>query len=262
MMSQDEKREYELMRSELDQERIRRMNVENDFNSQQGFSEGKNSNIIEFQLDLKEELDRIYHLLKGDIITTDGDGNEKWISPDDDRLIILSDYGVKQIMNILSFYINKNTLLSNYDEETIFWKVRDFGIEISDLVYWKYEDFFYYPSVEKLMSLCIKLIRKNPELYYEFLIKYDNGLMQIDELVLYKYCSRWSALELQKKLRHYPIIILSLVDSVHSTYLRALNGEERESLRKDMKILHTDRDYGMGNQKVSKFSMLKPSTWK
>lgn len=261
MMGQEELREYELMRKELDSERIRRMSIENDFN-QHGMGEQRNVNIVEFQLDLREELDRIHHLLKGDIVSIDNEGNEKWESPTDDRLIILSDYGVKQIMNIIYFYINKNTLLSNYDEETIYWKVRDFGIELSDLIFNKYEDFFYYPSVEILMAQSKNIIRNNPKEFTEFLTVSGNGEYIIDESTLYKYCMRWSMWELQSKIRHYPILVLSLVDSVHSTYLRALNGEERESLRKQMSIIQSLNTNPMLDGKQSKFSMIKPSTWK
>lgn len=248
-MIDEDKRQVLLMEKELEEERLRRQTIENQFsrNNNASINEmNENNSMIDTQLDLSEELDRIYHLLKGDIIEYDNEGGERWVSPDDDRLKILSDYGVKQIMNIIHFYINKNTLLSNYNEEIIFWKVRDFGIELSDLLFNRYEAFFYYPSVEDLYEKYSK-------------IAMEKGLA-ISEDDLYNKCIQWSKEELQSKLRHYPMIVTALVDSVHSTFLRALNGEERESLRKNWNIHQSfnSNDQGMNS---NKFKLLKPSTW-
>lgn len=244
-MNEEDLRVLQLAQKEVEQERIRRMEIENRFNSHADNLEGnRNQNVMEFQLDLKEELDRIYHLLRGDVLDVDEEGNTVWKEPKDDRLKILSDYGVKQLMNIIHFYINKNTLLSNYEEETIFWKVRDFGIELSDLLFNRYEAFFYYPTPEEL---------------YEKLYNYSKQ-MGIPEDELYTKCIQWSKEELQSKLRHYPIIVMALVDSIHSTYLRALNGEERESLRKQMSIIQSLNNNEATPSQQSKFS-LNPLKW-
>ena len=246
-MNEEDIRAFTTMQKELEGERIRRMDIENKFSQEANMGNPNRENIVEFQLNLQEELDRIYHLLKGDVLLRDEEGNEKWTEPDDDRLKILSDYGVKQLMNIIYFYINKNTLLSNFKEEDIFWKVRDFGIELSDLMFNRYEAFFSYPTPEELYS------------YYSTLA-YEEGL-NIEPHELYLKCIQWSKEELQSKLRHYPIIIMALVDSVHSTYLRALNGEERESLRRNTNI-HATYDNRLPQEyNKSNFSMLKPSTW-
>jgi len=246
-MNEEDIRALTTMQKELDTERIKRMSIENDYNRDSQMNNPDARNIIEFQLNLQDELDRIYHLLKGDIMVRDDDGNERWTEPDDDRLKILSDYGVKQLMNIIYFYINKNTLLSNYNEEIIFWKVRDFGMELADLVFNRYEAFFSYPTAEELYNIYKPIAE-------------EQGLNFTDDQ-LYNKCVQWSKEELQSKLRHYPIIIQSLVDSVHSTYLRALGGEERESLRRNTNI-HATYDNSQPQQyQQSKFGMFKPSTW-
>lgn len=260
-MNDEDLRTLDLMKKELDQERIRRMGIENDFNNQNSVNL-KDLNVIEFQLDLKEELDKIYHLLKGDIIERTEDGGEIWVESKDDRMKILSDYGVKQLMNSIYFYINKNTLLSNYDETTIYWKVRDFGIEIADLMFNRYESFFSYPSPEELFNQMITLISNNIESFEHILIRAPDGQVFIDEYKLYNKCLQWSKEELQSKLRHYPTIIMNLVNSIHSTYLRALNGEERESLRKQMSIIQSLSNNTQQANNPSKFSIIKPSTWK
>jgi len=48
-----------------------------------------------------------------------------------------------------------------------------------------------------------------------------------------------------EKRKLYPIICRELVDVVHSSYLRALHGGERESLREARQVTQTDN--AMGN---------------
>lgn len=207
-----------------EQEQLERIKAQNQYSQlSSGLSSNKDPNIIEFQLDVTMELDRIYHLLSGHIQKTDKNGNEYWSEPDDDRLKIFSDYGVKQIMNLISFYISKNTLLSNFDEDTIKWKVRDFGIELADLIYCRYEHFFYYPTPEDLFDKSVRTIKQYPEHFYD-LITESNGEYVVNEEYLYEKCLEWSHNEMLSKLRHYGIIVLALVDSIHSTFLRALKG--------------------------------------
>lgn len=245
-MNDEDLRMLTTMQRELDAERIRRMSIENNYNQDAQVGQD-NRNIIEFQLNLQDELDRIYHLLKGDVLLMDDEGNSRWQEPEDDRLKILSDYGVKQIMNIIYFYINKNTLLSNYDEEMIFWKVKDFGTELADLIFNRYEAFFSYPSPE--------------ELYRKYYVICKRENLNITPMKLYEKCIQWSKEELQSKLRHYPIIIQALVDSVHSTYLRALKGEERESLRRNTNIHATYDNRFPQEDNQNKFKLFKPTAW-
>lgn len=258
-MDNKEQQYLEALNAELESEKLRRMNAENQYSQMSNFQQDKQANIIEYQLDLKEELDRIHHLLSGHIITRDSEGNEVWAEPDDDRLKILSDYGVKQIMNIISFYINRNTLLSNYKEEIINWKVRDFGIELADLMFNRYEVFFHYPTPEELYEKTLKIIQDNPDSFPHLLIESEDGNITIDAERLYSKCLVWSKEELQSKLRHFPMIVLSLIDTIHSTYLRALNAEERRSLRQMTYISQTSSINGQSNP-ISRpgFSLMRP----
>lgn len=244
---EDEKeRQIELLQKEIQGERIRRMNYENQAGESSAFGTTKESNMAESQLDLTEELNRIYHLLSGHVLITYGDGTEDWEEPRDDRLKIFSDYGVKQIMNIISFYLNKNTLLSYYDMETINWKVRDFGVELSDLIHNRYEVFFSYPTPEELFEEYYPIVKRK-------------GLA-FSEGELYSKCVQWSSEEMKSKLRHFPMIILALVDSVHSTYLRALGGKERESYRKHIHVSENSSQNQFPVQ-PSKKSLTNPKTW-
>lgn len=97
-------------------------------------------NIIKWQLDFSEDLDRIYHLLKGSQIEIDSNGNVNYVEPKHDKDKPFNEHGVQLIMNVVSFYLNRNTILSNYDEKVINWKVLDFGHELSDLIFNKYQE--------------------------------------------------------------------------------------------------------------------------
>ena len=100
---------------------------------------GQNDNLIVWQLELDNILERIEHLLKGDIIKTDEEGNITYEKPDDSSLIILNDYGVQLIMNVISFYLNRNTILSNYHPDRVKDILYDLGYELADVVYINYE---------------------------------------------------------------------------------------------------------------------------
>lgn len=172
-------------------------------------------NLIQWQLDLKEELERIDHLLRGHILKRDKDGNEVYMEPEDNTLKPFNDFGVQLLLNIISFYLNRNTILSNYDEEMINWKMKDLGDEITDIIFMKYEEM---------------------------------------------------GMDTKSKRKMYPLIVRELVDTVHSAYLRALNGGERDSLRTARTVSQTEP---MGQQQAfpmsagpqRKFSLFKPTSW-
>ncbi len=96
-------------------------------------------NLVVFQLELDNILERIEHLLKGDILTEDKDGNFIYTTPQDKSLILLNQYGSQLIVSVISSYLNRNTILSNYKEERIYEILYDLGNELADLIYINYE---------------------------------------------------------------------------------------------------------------------------
>lgn len=170
-------------------------------------------NIIEWQLELDSILERVEHLLRGDRPRF-VKGSVIYEAPKDDKDFVLNEYGVAEVMRILTLYINRNTILSNYDEETINYKVYDFGCDLADLLFLKYDEF------------------------------------------------GWTTAQ---KRKLYPMLIRQLVDIVHSAYLRALNGGEREALRKAINVsqnLNNDPQQmqQMGMQRQEK-SIFNPTRW-
>ena len=177
------------------------------------FSGNEDGNLIEWQLELDNILERIEHLLRGDKIEFDDKGQMRWKKPDSSENEVFNDYGVQEILRILSMYLNRNTILSNYDEDTINNKIYDFSLELIDLV----------------------------------LVNHIKMGMDSDH-----------------KKRLFPMVIREIVDTVHSCYLRALNGGERESLRKVMSVSQTafpNQNSQQPMQPSRKFNVLKPTTW-
>ncbi len=97
-------------------------------------------NLIEYQLELDNILERIEHLLRGDILVTDDEGSVAYTTNPDTEQIIFNEYGVQFLMNIMSFYLNRNTILSNYNEQRINQILYDLGYEITDQIFMNYEN--------------------------------------------------------------------------------------------------------------------------
>jgi len=162
--------------------------IQNNVNRQSMFTRGEEENLIKWQLELDSILERIEHILRGDEVSY-RNGDVCW-SPAKEGETILNNYGVNKILKIISSYLNRNTILSNYDEPTINFKVYDIGCEISDTIFLEYEKM---------------------------------GLSDID------------------KRKEYPMLVRQIVDMIHSSYLRALNGGERDSLREARSIIQNEQ---------------------
>lgn len=238
MLTPAEQVEFDKLVLDIEQEKLRRMDAEVRLSQASGFHQSKDANIIEYQLDPSLILDRIYHLLSGHVRTRNANGEEDWEEPDDDRLKVFSEYGVKQIMSVLSNYISHDMLLGKLDEDKVYSITSNFGANIADDIYCGYEDFFYYPSPEEMFELYLPIMKK---------LKLD-----ITEGELYYRCVEWSREELQKKFKNYYFYVDMLVDKVYVNLTRAINGEERKSLRTQYNIHQSlsDRSQIDPNNKV------------
>lgn len=121
------------------QEKDKKINELTGYTSNTIFNQNQDANLIMWQLELDNILERIEHLLKGDVLQEDGAGNMVYTIPKDTSLIILNDYGVQLIMNVISFYLNRNTILSNYGWERVKEILYDLGNELADVIYINYE---------------------------------------------------------------------------------------------------------------------------
>ncbi len=100
------------------------------------FSRDYNNNLVQYQLDLTEELERIEHILRGHILKKNAQTKqEEWIDPPDDSFKPLNEYGVQLLMKIILFYLNRNLILSDYSKDMINYKMLNFSRELCKVMY-------------------------------------------------------------------------------------------------------------------------------
>jgi hypothetical protein len=103
------------------------------------FGGPQKQNLVEWQLDFRPELEDIEHLLRGDVLITDGKKNIDWGRNPNTKFVVFNDQGVNDIIREIRMFLNKNTVLSNYREEQIGQRVKMLGHELRALIYNNYE---------------------------------------------------------------------------------------------------------------------------
>ena len=203
---------------------------------------------ISEQLDLDDQLEKIGYLLKGYVQEIDEARGKVWVAPEDNEMKILSEYGVHLIKNVIQFYLNKNTLLSNYDEATIDAKMEDFSNSLNDDIFMEYDKVFLYPSFEDCKKVLDERIKRKKEMkIYALEIlgkKVDELEKEEIEKEILKSIEHTIERELEtireqlmkNKLKRFELLVRCIQDTVHSTYLRAWKGQERTTLRQHIHI--------------------------
>lgn len=203
------------------------------------------TNLVREQLSLENELETIENLLRGNILTRNEKGIFSWEAPVDPDMIILTEHGVHLIMNTIMFYLNKNTLLSNYEEKLINTKMEDFATSLSDTIFMEYEKVFKYPTQKECEDKLNERIKRKTDLRMFALQLAGKAAdeKEVKESFVKEIESRIEE-EIEKikeqviknKLKRFEILIREVQDAVHSTYLRAWNGQERRTLRQHIHI--------------------------
>jgi len=205
-------------------------------------------NSINEQLDLGDVLDRMHNLLRGYILKKDDKGVTKWMKPENNDLIVLSDYGVSYVMQMLQAYLTKNTLLSNYDDKQINTKMEDFSITLVDDIFMEYDKMFLEPTLEECKEEIKKRIQAKVDIRAFTLDLMDKEVDndQIEEQILKEMEGRVEReieiIKVQKrknKLKRFDSIVRMVQDTVHSAYQRAWKGGERTSARSHVHVTET-----------------------
>jgi len=266
-MKQDNMEQYEnyIKEAQLraDEEKIRG-------DQQEVMIASNDKSMIAEQLDLSEEFERIDYLLRGYVIErNDETGETTWVKPDDKDMIILSDYGVHLIRNTIAWYLNKNTLLSNYDDKTINAKMEDFASDLNDTIFMEYEKVFQYPTFDECKNILKKRIKKKTELkvFSRELLGEELNDKQKEEIkerilkdlepIIEKELEKIKEQIIKNKLKRFMIIIREVQDAIHSTYLRAWKGQERTTLRQHIHISENKGPAFMPQQKTGMFDWIK-----
>ena len=95
--------------------------------------------LVKWQLELNDILERAEHILRGDKPHYEN-GNVLWKKNEHPEDNILNEHGVDLVMKVISNYINRNTILSDYTREEVRLKTLDFGKELNNLIFMKYEE--------------------------------------------------------------------------------------------------------------------------
>jgi hypothetical protein len=108
---------------------------------QLGMLEEKKPNIIEWELDFKDDLSEISHYLKSDVEKINNDGGTSWKPNPASSEIILNDVGVNSILREIKMWLNKNKILSWYTAEDAKLRSYNFAFFLRRLIYDNYESY-------------------------------------------------------------------------------------------------------------------------
>lgn len=268
-MNEEEKLMIARQQAELDLEQQRVNQNSPQYDLQQLQLREQQRSWVDDQINLGKEIELIEHLLKGEILKRDHEtGGTDWKPPEHTEQIVLSEHGVHLIINTISFYLNKNTLLSNYDEETIQQKMEDFATSLADTIFMEYEKVFLYPSFEECKKVFNDRIERKVQLRtfaYGLMGKENINEKEIKETFIHEIEDRIES-EIGKireqimknKLKRFDLLIREVQDAVHSTYLRALYGAERRTIRQHS---HFNETAGMTPQLPKQKSSMNPMSY-
>lgn len=103
------------------------------------FESRPTADVVRYQLELNDILERIEHLLRGDKIEVKN-GNRIFVENRDESSHILNEKGVQLILSFVSPYVSRNTLLANYKKEEIDEILFNLGTILSNLIFMRYEE--------------------------------------------------------------------------------------------------------------------------
>ncbi len=95
-------------------------------------------NLAQYQIDNSELLEKLEHFYKGEYLSYEGE-EASWVKPKDKEMIPLNSFGVSALMEIVSKYIDRNTVLSYYKEERIYEILADLGDDLVMFILSNYE---------------------------------------------------------------------------------------------------------------------------
>jgi hypothetical protein len=104
------------------------------------FTDTESDNLVKWQFDIDKSLLRIERLLRKQVPKRDQETKEVYYE-DCKENELFNEYGINEIMNLLSWYVNKELMLTCYTEEQINLIMEQFGYELADFLYYNMEKF-------------------------------------------------------------------------------------------------------------------------
>lgn len=102
--------------------------------------QARDGNFLQYQLESAELLDKLENFYRGKHIGYNEEEELVWLEPEDDESKTLNEHGVNLMMETITKYIDKNTVLSYYSEERIYEVLADIGDELTLVLFCNYED--------------------------------------------------------------------------------------------------------------------------
>lgn len=217
-----------------------------DTSKQQYYFQEENRSIAEMQLEVETILTKCYHLLRQDRLQIDNKTRmETWVGLKDETKRVLTDEGVDKIMQTMSFYVNKENLLSNFEDKIIQRIMLTFRLALNGNLFMKYKQIFREPTLEECKEILEKRLAEKRDIKVfaaQILnLKYDEE--EIERIIL-KETEKKVEEEIQKirsekrreNLMEWELLLEQLSQIVLATLNRAWKGEERGSIRRHTQI--------------------------
>lgn len=211
----------------------------------QYYMQEQEMNLAEAQLECETTLIRLYHQLRQDEITVSEQNTIKWNKIEDAKKRRLTDDGVNRIMELMSFYVNKENLLSNFNEDQINSIMLRFRLSFSANILMRYKLYFRQPTFEECKEIFSDRIKekKKIKMFAGELVgkKMDSNQVQKELLSEYEKTIEYeiSKIREEKKkemLSEFEMLFEQLSQLVFATLNRAWKGEERGSIRRHTNI--------------------------
>jgi hypothetical protein len=217
----------------------------------QYYVQEQEKNLSEAQLDCEKTLNEIYHLLRQDVLrpvldeTGQETGRTQWLPLPDTGQRCLTEVGVDRIMQVMKSYVNKETLLSNFDEKMIKTRMLEFALALNANMFMKYEIYFRQP----IFSECRKILEQRQQEQVKlrkFAVEMAGGISDEEEIKKEVLKSIENRIEYEidkikaekrrQNLREYELLFVQMKAIVEAIHNRAWRGEERASLRRHTNI--------------------------
>ena len=214
--------------------------MNNQQNQQQFMMDEGQRSLAEMQTELDSVKETIFHLLKQDREIVQS-GQLIWEPMVDKSKLVFTEEGRDKIYQLISFYVNKNTLFTNFDENQIKFMMRRFMTELNGLILLKYEIIFRQPTFDE----CVDILERRTENKAKLRVysgkrigkiydqkEIEKELLKETETRIEYEIKKIKEQQRKEKIREYGIILVQLEALVYSLLNRAFRGEERGSIRR------------------------------
>lgn len=100
--------------------------------------EKESGNFLHHQISTHLLLDKLEHFYRGDI-KRELNGDVFWEAQENKDLVTFNEFGVTSMMEVISKYIDRNTILSHYSEERIYEVLADIGDDLITFILSNYK---------------------------------------------------------------------------------------------------------------------------